>query len=154
MQSAARPLEERFPFMSRRSKPRTQANGPSPRQLKVAEEIRRTLHEIFTRAHWREPVLAAATLTVTGARISPDLKNCTVFISPLGGENEETVLKALNHARGFVRSELARAMSHLRIAPDLRFEADHSFDEAAKIDALLRSKAVRRDLEPGEDEDA
>lgn len=130
-----------------------QAQGPSQRQLRVAEEIRRTAHEILARAHWREPLLVGATITVTGVRISPDLKNCTLFVTPLGGEKEEEIVAALNTAKAYVRGELGHALNHLRVVPMLRFEIDRSFDEGQHIDALLRSRAVARDLEP-RDEDA
>lgn len=128
---------------------RQPTTGPTQRQLRVGEEIRRTAHEILARAHWREPLLAGAVITVTGVRISPDLKNCTLFVTPLGGEKEEEIVAALNTAKGYVRGELGHALNHLRVVPALRFEIDRSFDEGAHIDALLRSKAVQRDLEAG-----
>jgi ribosome-binding factor A len=133
--------------MARRHSSATSA-GPSQRQLRVAEEIRRTVHEILARAHWREPLLAEATITVTGARISPDLKNATLFVTPLGGEREGEIVAALNVAKAYVRGELGHALNHLRVVPTLRFEIDRSFDEGAHIDALLRSEAVKRDLGP------
>jgi ribosome-binding factor A len=130
-----------------------QAKGPSQRQLRVAEEIRRTVHEILARAHWREPMLVGTTITVTGARISPDLKNATLFVTPLGGEKENEIVAALNVARAYVRGELGHALSHLRVVPQIRFELDRSFDEGAHIDALLRSREVLRDLENKDVED-
>lgn len=129
------------------------AQGPTQRQLRVAEEIRRTVHEILARAHWREPLLADAVVTVTGARISPDLKNATLFITPLGGEKEQEIVAALNVAKAYVRGELGHALNHLRVVPTLRFELDRSFDEGAHIDALLRSQEVQRDLEKPDGED-
>ncbi|MCC6918199.1 MAG: 30S ribosome-binding factor RbfA [Alphaproteobacteria bacterium] len=128
------------------------ASGPSQRQLRVAEEIRRTVHDILARAHWREPLLADAVITVTGARISPDLKNATLFVTPLGGAKEEEIVAALNVAKAYVRGELGHALNHLRVVPTLRFELDRSFDEGAHIDEILRSREVQRDLEP-RDED-
>lgn len=134
---------------------RQPANGPTQRQLRVAEEIRRTAHEILARAHWREPILIGATVTVTGVRISPDLKNCTLFVTPLGGEKQEEIVAALNVAKAYVRGELGHALNHLRVVPQLRFELDRSFGEAEHIDQLLRSREVARDLGPrGTDEDA
>ncbi len=134
---------------------RQPSTGPTQRQLRVAEEIRRTAHDILARANWREPLLAGATVTVTGVRISPDLKNCTLFVTPLGGEKEEEIVAALNLAKAYVRGELGHALNHLRVVPQIRFELDRSFDEAQHIDALLRSKAVQRDLVArDEDEDA
>jgi ribosome-binding factor A len=127
--------------------------GPSQRQLRVAEEIRRTTHEILARANWREPLLMGATITVTGVRISPDLSSCTLFVTSLGGEKEDEIVAALNVAKAYVRGELGHALNHLRIVPNLRFEVDRSFGEAKHIDALLRSRAVARDLEPKSESD-
>ncbi len=128
--------------------------GPTQRQLRVAEEVRRTAHEILARANWREPLLIGSVVTVTGVRISPDLQNCTLFVTPLGGENEEAIVKALNLAKGYVRGELGHALNQLRVVPQIRFELDRSFDEANHIDKLLRSRAVARDLEADKDGDA
>ena len=130
---------------------RQPSTGPTQRQLRVAEEIRRTAHEILARANWREPILAGSVVTVTGVRISPDLKNCTLFVTPLGGEKEEEIVKALNVAKAYVRGELGHALNHLRVVPQLRFELDRSFDEANHIDRLLRSREVMRDLKKDED---
>ncbi|BCW86971.1 Ribosome-binding factor A [Alphaproteobacteria bacterium SO-S41] len=130
---------------------RQPSTGPTQRQLRVAEEIRRTTHEILARANWREPLLIGSTVTVTGVRISPDLTNCTLFITPLGGEKEEEIVKALNLAKAYVRGELGHALNQLRVVPQIRFELDRSFDEAKHIDALLRSRAVARDLGPDKD---
>lgn len=132
---------------------RQPSTGPTQRQLRVAEEIRRTAHDILARANWREPLLMGATVTVTGVRISPDLKNCTLFVTPLGGEKEEEIVAALNLAKAYVRGELGHALNHLRVVPQIRFELDRSFDEAQHIDALLRSKAVMRDLKPRDEDE-
>ncbi|NWH09134.1 MAG: 30S ribosome-binding factor RbfA [Alphaproteobacteria bacterium] len=119
--------------------------GPSQRQLRVAEEIRRIMVEIFNRAHWREPVLINTAITVTAARISPDLKNVTIFCMPLGGAHVDEVIAALNRSKGYLRGELGHAIS-LRHVPDLRFAEDRSFEEAQHIEELLRTERVRRDL--------
>lgn len=125
--------------------------GPTQRQLRVAEEIRRTAHDILARANWREPILVGATITVTGVRISPDLKNCTLFVQPLGGDKEDEIVAALNVAKAYVRGELGHALNHLRVVPTLRFEIDRSFDEAQHIDRLLRSQKVMQDLKDEDD---
>ncbi|HRE60372.1 MAG TPA: 30S ribosome-binding factor RbfA [Micropepsaceae bacterium] len=124
--------------------------GPSQRQLRVAEEIRRAMSEIISRAHFRDPELLDATITISGARISPDLKNVTIFAAPLGGKREEEIVAALNRSRAYLRGELARAID-LRHVPELRFELDRSFAEADHIGRLLKSKEVKRDLEPDSD---
>jgi len=125
--------------------------GPTQRQLRVAEEIRRTTHEILLRAHWRDPTLIDSSVSVTGVRISPDLSVATLFVKPLASENEVAIVAALNMAKAYVRGELGHALNQLRIVPQLRFEIDRSFDEANHIDALLRSREVARDLGPKDD---
>lgn len=124
--------------------------GPSQRQLRVAEEIRRTMVEILSRANFRDPDLVSATVTISGARISPGLKNVTIYATPLGGKREEEIIAALNRSRAYLRGELARSIS-IRHIPELRFELDRSFAEADHIERLLKSRAVRRDI-VGDDE--
>jgi ribosome-binding factor A len=114
----------------------------------VAEEIRHALADIFTHHHLNDPDLVGKSVTVTGVRSSPDLRNATVFVLPLGGEGGQTLVKALNRAQGYFRGELARAVK-LRLVPNLSFELDGSFDEASRIEKLLHDPAVRRDLEKG-----
>lgn len=124
--------------------------APSQRQLRVGEELRHIIASIIERGDIRDPDLAGRAITVTEVRISPDLKNATVFVVPLGGGDVAAVIKGLKRARSFIRHEVARQVD-LRVAPDLFFEPDTSFDEASKIDALLRSPVVARDLEAGGD---
>jgi ribosome-binding factor A len=126
-------------------KTQTRGDGGSQRQLRVAEEIRRIMAEIFSRAHWREPALMNTPITVSGARISPDLKNATIYCTPLGGGNTEEVIAALNRSKAYLRGELGHAMK-LRFVPEIRFEADTSFDEAEHIEQILKSERVARDL--------
>ena len=123
---------------------------PTQRQLRVGEELRHIIASIIERGEIRDPDLAGRAITVTEVRISPDLKNATVFVVPLGGGEVETVVKGLKRARSFIRHEVARQVD-LRVAPDLFFEPDTSFDEASHIDALLRSPQVRRDLGANDD---
>lgn len=129
---------------------RLPGRGPSQRQLRVAEEVRRLMVDILARAHFREPVLAGAAITVTGARVSPDLKNATVYCMTLGGTQIEAVVAALNRSKAYLRGELGHAMK-LRYTPDLRFAEDQSFAEADAIEDLLRSERVRRDLAAKDD---
>ncbi len=120
--------------------------APGQRQLRVAEQIRHILSDILRREDFHDPDLARANLvTVTAVEIGPDLKHATVFVMPLGGENREVFLPALNRASGFFRSELASRMD-LRYIPKVTFKIDHSFDEAAHIESLLRQERVQRDL--------
>jgi ribosome-binding factor A len=125
--------------------------GPSQRQLRVGETIRHALAEIMERGHFHDPVLMDARVTVSEVRISPDLQNATAFVMPLGGVDETVILEALNKAAPYFRSQIARAVE-LRRAPTIQFKRDESFDEASKIDRLLRSAPVARDLKPDAEE--
>lgn len=118
----------------------------SQRQLRVGEELRHALARILARGELRDPHLAEVSLTVTEVRISPDLKSATAFVVPLGGGELEAVIAALNHAAGFLRSQLGQEIE-LRYTPRLSFQADHSFDEAARINALLHHPRVAADVE-------
>lgn len=122
--------------------------GPSQRQLRVAEEIRHALAQIFERGELRDPALTERPITVTEVRVSPDLKNAVAFVVPLGGgkEAEVKLLEALTRANSHLRSLVAQQMS-LRHAPRIAFKRDGSFEEADKIEAILRSPDVRRDLD-------
>lgn len=119
--------------------------GPSQRQLRVGEELRHALSRILARGELHDPVLSDLSLTVTEVRISPDLKNATAFVVPLGGGDSAEALDALNRASAYLRSQLGREV-HLRHMPRLSFQADGSFDEAQKINALLHKPRVSRDI--------
>ena len=123
--------------------------GPSQRQQRVAELIRHAIAEVLQRGDIQDPVLSAHVITVPEVRMSPDLKLATAYIMPLGGLDEAPVLAALARNKKALRQEVARRVN-LKYAPDLRFLRDETFDEADRIDALLRTDKVRRDLEsPG-----
>ena len=132
-------------------KPPSQGSGPSQRQLRVGELIRHALAEMLARGDIHDDVLAKHVVTVPEVRLSPDLKLATCYIMPLGGKDEDAVIKALEKNRKVLRQEVARRVN-LKFAPDLRFRRDESFDEAARIDALLRSDKVRRDVAKPEDD--
>jgi ribosome-binding factor A len=119
--------------------------GPSQRQLRVGEEIRHVLAGVMMRGELHDPALAGVSVTITEVRISPDLKNATVFSLPLAGTKVGEVLKGLNRSAPFLRSQVGKAMQ-LRYAPTLTFVADKSFDEAHHIEELLKSEKVARDL--------
>lgn len=126
-------------------KPSRPDRGPSQRQLRVAEEIRHILAGLLMRGELRDPALAGVSVTVSEVRISPDLKNATVFALPLAGAHVAEVLKGLNRSAPYLRSQVGHALQ-LRYAPSLTFVADKSFDEAHHIDELLKSEKVARDL--------
>jgi ribosome-binding factor A len=121
-----------------------QTAGPSQRQQRVAELVRHALAEVLSRGDVQDDVLTRNVITIPEVRMSPDLKLATAYVMPLGGRDEEAVLKALDKNKKGLRQEVARRVN-LKFAPDLRFLRDESFDEAARIDALLRSERVARD---------
>ena len=120
--------------------------GRSQRQLRVAEEIRHLLAEVFARGAFRDPGLADAHVTITEVRISPDLKRATAFFSRLGRSDASALLPALERATPFLRKQVAQAL-RLRIAPELVFTPDLALDHAMKIDELLHRPEIARDLE-------
>ncbi len=120
--------------------------GKSVRLLRVGEQVRHILAEILMRGDVHDEVLTAHTVTVTEVRMSPDLKHATAFVRPLLGGDAEVVLKALRTNTAYFQSEIAKRVN-LKFAARLKFLADESFDEGARIDALLRSPVVARDLD-------
>jgi ribosome-binding factor A len=122
-----------------------EATGPSQRQLRVAEQIRHRLAELFARGEFRDPELADAHLTVVEVRIGPDLKHATAYVSRLGRSDVDALLPALRRVTPFLRGEVAKVL-RLKYAPDLTFQPDHTLDYAMKIDQLLHRPEVARDL--------
>ncbi len=120
--------------------------GPSQRQLRVGELIRRTLADVLNRGDVHDPDLNRMSITVSEVRTSPDLKIATAFVLPLGGHGREDALAALARNKGELRRAISKQMT-LKYAPDLRFVIDESFDQMDETRALLQSDAVRRDLE-------
>ena len=122
------------------------STGPSQRQLRVAELIRHALSEMLTRGEVHDEVLAAHVVTIPEVRMSPDLRLATIYVMPLGGRDVDAVLAALERNKRYIRGEVAEAVN-LKFAPDVRFLADETFEEADRIDRLLASDKVRRDLD-------
>lgn len=133
--------------MTRHARHGGPAQGPSQRQLRVAEEIRHVLAGVFARHDFRDPELADAQVTVTEVRISPDLKHATVFISRLGRSDAAALLPSLRRASSYLRGQVAHVL-RLRSAPDLHFEPDTTLDYAMKIEELMHRPEVARDLDP------
>ncbi|QGN55423.1 30S ribosome-binding factor RbfA [Novosphingobium sp. Gsoil 351] len=117
----------------------------SVRLLKVGEQVRHVLSELLLRQEVHDDTLTAHSVSVTEVRMSPDLRHATVFVKPLLGEDEEVVLKALRTNTAFFQREVAARLK-LRFAAKLKFLGDESFDEAARIERLLRDPKVARDL--------
>lgn len=133
--------------------PRTDLKSASPshRLERVGESIRHALAEILSRGEVVDPVLNRQVVTIPGVRMSPDLKLATVSIMPLGGKDIEKTLAALKRHTKELRTLVAHRVS-LKYAPALRFVVDESFEAQARMDALLRSPEVARDLRADEDE--
>jgi len=120
--------------------------GPSQRQLRVGETIRRALSDVLMRGDLHEPDLAGVSITVGEVRTSPDLRVATVFVSPLGGGDGARVLAGLNRAKGELRRAVNKAVS-LKFSPELRFQLDETYDRMDRTRAMLDDENVRRDLE-------
>ncbi len=125
---------------------------PSQRGLRVGELIRHAIAEMLTRGDVHDPVLEGHLITVPEVRMTADLRLATIYVMPLGGRDIEAVLEALERNKRFLRGEIAHRVN-LKFAPEIRFRADERFDEAERIEKLLRTPAVQRDLkrESGDD---
>jgi len=123
------------------------APGGSQRQLRVGEIVRHAVADLLAQGAVHDPDLEGHIITVPEVRMSPDLKLATVYVMPLGGRDTDVVIAALERNKKFLRGELARRVN-LKFAPDVRFRVDERFDEAERIEKLLRTPAVQRDLAP------
>jgi ribosome-binding factor A len=121
--------------------------GTGQRRLRVGEELRHALSKILRDGKSRDPALSHASVTVTEVRMSPDLRNATVFVMPLAGANSMEILAALKRSAAFLKGIVAREVA-LRNTPNLLFALDESFDHADRISALLARSDVARDLQP------
>jgi ribosome-binding factor A len=126
--------------------------GGSQRQLRVGELVRHAIADMLTRGDVHDPVIEGHLITVPEVRMSPDLRLATVYVMPLGGRDAEPVVAALERHKKFLRGEIAHRIN-LKFAPDLRFRVDDRFAEAERIDRLLRSPEVKRDLTKDESGD-
>ena len=129
------------------------AAGPSQRQLRVGELIRRTLSDVLNRAEIHDPVLNAMPITVGEVSCSPDLKVCTVYVMPLMGSGPvDEAIKALARNKGELRRRIGAELT-LKYAPDLRFRPDETFDRLDETRRLFADPSVQRDLAADEDRD-
>jgi ribosome-binding factor A len=128
------------------------STGPSQRQLRVGELLRRTLADVLTRGDVHDPDLNRIPITVSEVRASPDLKIATAYVMPLGGRDQDTALAALRRNKSELRHLISREMT-LKYAPDLRFKLDETFDRMDETRRLLNDETVQRDLVSGDDPD-
>ena len=130
---------------------RDQPAGVSQRQLRVGELIRHELADLLARGEVHDPVIEGHMITVPEVRVSADLRLATIYVMPLGGRDAKDVIDALERNSRYVRGEIARRVN-LKFAPEVRFRIDERFDEAERIEKLLRTPAVQRDLRSRDDE--
>ncbi|NGO52056.1 30S ribosome-binding factor RbfA [Allomesorhizobium camelthorni] len=132
--------------------PRSQSSGPSQRMLRVGEQVRHALSDLIQRGEVRDDVIEGAVISISEVRMSPDLKIATAFVSPLGAKDDEAVIEALNRNAKFIRGRVSSALRQMKYMPEFRFRRDTSYDNFAKIDELLRSPEVVRDLDKDNEE--
>lgn len=125
--------------------------GVSQRQLRVGEQVRHALSDLLLRGEVRDDLIETAVISVSEVRMSPDLKIATAFISPLGAKDDGAIVAALNRNARFIRGRVSPALRQMKYMPEFRFRLDTSYDNFARIDELLRSPEVARDLD-GEDD--
>ncbi|HKA78526.1 MAG TPA: 30S ribosome-binding factor RbfA [Xanthobacteraceae bacterium] len=121
------------------------SNMPSQRQLRVGELVRHALAELLARGEVHDPVIEGHLITVPEVKMTADLRLATIYVMPLGGRDADEVVAALERNKRYLRGEIARHIN-LKFAPEIRFRIDERFDEAERIEKLLRTPAVRRDL--------
>ncbi len=126
--------------------PHHSGSGPSQRQLRVGELIRRTLSEVLTRGEVHDPELNRLSITVAEVRTSPDLRIATAYVMPLGGEHREEAIEALVRNRAELRRAVSKAVT-LKFSPELRFVIDETFDRMDETRRLFSREDVRRDIE-------
>jgi ribosome-binding factor A len=122
----------------------------SQRQLRVGELVRHTLADMLIRGDVHDPVIEGHMITIPEVRVTADLRLATIYVMPMGGRDAEQVVAAFERRKKYLRAEIAHRIN-LKFAPDIRFRVDDRFAEAERIDALLRSPDVKRDLEHDEE---
>lgn len=127
--------------------PRSDNKGPSQRQLRVGEQVRHALSDVLQRGEVRDELLETIVISINEVRMSPDLKIATAFVSPLGAKDDEAVIKALAKNAKFIRGRVSGALRQMKYMPEFRFRLDTSYDNMSRIDQLLRSPEVARDLD-------
>lgn len=126
--------------------------GPSQRQLRVGEQVRHALSDLLQRGEVSDDVIEASVISVSEVRMSPDLKIATAFVSPLGAADDAAVIEALNRNARFIRGRMTPSLRQMKYMPEFRFRLDTSYDNMSRIDQLLRSPEVARDLDRDEND--
>jgi len=121
--------------------------------LRVGEQVRHALSEMLQRGEVRDDLVETTVISVSEVRMSPDLKIATAFVAPLGARDDQAVVEALNRHARFIRGRMSPALRQMKYMPEFRFRLDTSFDNFTKIDELLRSPEVQRDLNADDDKE-
>jgi ribosome-binding factor A len=127
-------------------------SGPSQRQLRVGEQVRAAITQVLQRDEIRDPLIETSVISISEVRMSPDLKIATAYVTPLGQSDHTAIVAALNRNSKAIRKHISPALRQMKYMPDVRFRDDTSFDNFQKIDALLRSPEVARDLDHDDDD--
>jgi len=120
--------------------------------LRVGEQVRAAITQVLQRGDVLDPLIEKTVISISEVRMTPDLKLATAYVAPLGMTDHTAVIEALNKHAKFIRGRMGPQLRQMKYMPDVRFRDDTSFDNYQKIDALLRSPEVQRDLGPGDDE--
>ncbi len=128
------------------------SSAPSQRMLRVGEQVRAAITQVLQRGDVTDPLLETTVISISEVRMSPDLKVATAYVTPLGLSDHQVIVTALNKHARFIRGRLGPALRQMKYMPELRFRDDTSFDNYSKIDALLRSPEVVRDLDSDDEE--
>jgi ribosome-binding factor A len=129
------------------------SSAPSQRMLRVGEQVRAAITQVLQRGEVRDDLIEKTVISISEVRMSPDLKIATAYVTPLGVKDHDSVIAALNKNAKFIRGRLGNQLRQMKYMPEVRFRDDTSFDNYQKIDALLRSPEVQRDLGADEDQD-
>ncbi|TCN36036.1 30S ribosome-binding factor RbfA [Sinorhizobium americanum] len=132
---------------------RSTSSAPSQRMLRVGEQVRAAITQVLQRGEVRDPLIEKTVISISEVRMSPDLKIATAYVTPLGVADHAAVIEALNKHAKFIRGRLGPQLRQMKYMPDVRFRDDTSFDNYQKIDQLLRSPEVSRDLDPDTDDE-
>lgn len=129
------------------------SSAPSQRMLRVGEQVRAAITQVLQRGEVRDGLIEKTVISISEVRMSPDLKIATAYVTPLGVKDHDSVIAALNKNAKFIRGRLGNQLRQMKYMPEVRFRDDTSFDNYQKIDALLRSPEVQRDLGSDDDQD-
>jgi ribosome-binding factor A len=127
------------------------SSAPSQRMLRVGEQVRAAITQVLQRGEVRDDLIEKTVISISEVRMSPDLKIATAYVAPIGVSDHDGVIAALNRHAKYIRGRLGGQLRQMKYMPEVRFRDDTSFDNYRKIDELLRSPEVARDLGPDED---